>query len=338
MILSVQKKASRFSLKLFLYFYIIFFFSGCEVLSTTKQIETPLLDKNNYIQFVSLETEQTAQTIEKTQFEWQELYKGIEFCTFFDKSSSSVCNAVKIKLDTQNLKIIASNPVEPFYNNLTSIFKGETTRKFAKNNNAIVAVNATPFNYPAGRLSNKRTLAGIYAVNDIIYARKAGNYAALVFYQDKHGKFFAKVLDSQNDFEPNDSTRFAFGGFWALIKNNDIIKFDSKQKEPRSAAGIINNGRTLILLAIDKSNFTSKGATFNETSSILYNLGAEEAIMLDGGSSSSLVIDGKQISKAFPHVEVALSFGFVFDEPNDKPKTDESELKESKLDKSEIKP
>ena len=49
---------------------------------------------------------------------------------------------------------------------------------------------------------------------------------------------------------------------------------------------------------------TSKGATFNETSSILLRLGATEAIMLDGGSSSSLVIKGKQISKTFPLCQV----------------------------------
>jgi len=196
----------------------------------------------------------------------------------------------------------------------TSIFKAETTKKFAIRNNAFVAINATPFNYPSGRASKKRTLAGVFAADDIILAPRAGRYAALIFDTDENNNLSARIIDSQNDFEPDSSTKFAFGGFWTLLKEGEIIPFKSQQKEPRSAVGILDDGKTLILIAIDKSGIASKGATFNETSSILLKLGATEAIMLDGGSSSSLIINGKQVSKTFPHVEVALSFGFSLKE------------------------
>ena len=306
MILSVHKKASGFSLKLFLSICITILFSNCVVLSPAEQ--------TNVSQTENSSTKESVIPIAETQFNWKEVAEGIMHCSFFDETSHSLCNAVKINLDTPNINLISSRPIEEAADGGTSIFRAETTKKFAQRNGAIVAVNATPFNYPSGRASKKRTIAGVYAINDKILAPQAGRYAALIFEADDNEKLTASILDTQNDFEPNSSTRFAFGGFWTILRDGEIIMFKSKQKEPRTAAGILDNGKTLILLAIDKSGSTSKGATFNETSSILLKLGAKEAIMLDGGSSSSLIINGRQISKTFPHVEVALSFGFLLNE------------------------
>ena len=315
MILSVHKKASGFSLKLFLSICITILFSNCVVLSPAEQSESVASQQKNQNQVAELVSSKAEETAENADaFNWNEIVDGIECCSFFDETSHSRCNAVKINLNTPGIKLIASTPSEKTADGETSIFKAETTRKFAQHSGAVVAINATPFNYPSGRVSRKRTIAGVYAINDKILAPKAGRYAALIFAADKNEKLSASVIDTQNDFEPNESTRFAFGGFWTILKDGEIILFKSQQKEPRSAAGILDCGKTLILLAIDKSGTTSKGATFNETSSILLRLGATEAIMLDGGSSSSLVINGKQISKTFPHVEVALSFGFLLED------------------------
>ncbi|MBO7136550.1 MAG: phosphodiester glycosidase family protein [Spirochaetaceae bacterium] len=289
-------------MKLFLSICITILFSNCVVLSPAEQA--------NASQSENSSTNEAVVSIAENQFNWEEIAEGIKHCSFFDETSHSRCNAVKINLDTPNINLIASRPVEEVTDGGTSVFKAETTKKFAQRNSAIVAVNATPFNYPSGRASKKRTIAGVYAINDKILAPRAGRYAALIFAADNNEKLTASILDTQNDFEPDSTTRFAFGGFWTLLKDGRIIMFKSQQKEPRTAAGILDNGKTLILLAIDKSGSTSKGATFNETSSILLKLGATEAIMLDGGSSSSLIINGRQISKTFPHVEVALSFGF----------------------------
>lgn len=311
MILSVHKKASGFSLKLFFSILITILFSNCVTVSPAEQSANNLTqvdsNPNNINSKNDLVTESYTQN---TSFEWIKISEGIFHCSFFDEASHSICNAVKINLQTPNISLISSKPVEQLDDG-TYVFEAETTKHFAKKNKAIIAVNSTPFNYPSGRLSDQRTLAGIYAVNDKIYAPKAGRYSALIFTADNNEKLSASIIDSQNEFETDASSRFAFGGFWTLIRNSQIISFDSKQKEPRSAAGLCDNGKTLFIISIDKTGITSKGATFNETSSILKRLGAQDGIMLDGGSSSSLIINGKQISKTFPHVEVALSFGFV---------------------------
>ena len=294
-------------MKLFLSICITILFSNCVVLSPAEQANASQTEKSS--------TNEAVVSIAESQFNWVEVAEGIEHCSFFDETSHSMCNAVRINLNTPNINLISSIPIEEAVDGGTSIFKAETTKKFAQRNGSIVAINATPFNYPSGRISNKRTLAGVFAAGNIILAPKAGRYAALIFDSDGNKNLSARIIDSQNDFEPDSSTKFAFGGFWSLLKEGEIIPFKSQQKEPRSAAGILDGGKTLILLAIDKSGIASKGATFNETSSILLKLGATEAIMLDGGSSSSLVINGKQISKTFPHVEVALSFGFQLKDP-----------------------
>ncbi len=65
----------------------------------------------------------------------------------------------------------------------------------------------------------------------------------------------------------------------------------SRQRHPRSALGWSRDGRTLALVVVDGRSSRSAGATTPELALILRDLGAWEAVRLDGGGSSTLVID-----------------------------------------------
>ncbi|HET7143505.1 MAG TPA: phosphodiester glycosidase family protein, partial [Anaerolineales bacterium] len=57
--------------------------------------------------------------------------------------------------------------------------------------------------------------------------------------------------------------------------------------------GINHNGRWLYLVVVDgRQPFYSTGATYKELADILLDLGADEAMALDGGGSSTMVIQG----------------------------------------------
>jgi exopolysaccharide biosynthesis protein len=60
---------------------------------------------------------------------------------------------------------------------------------------------------------------------------------------------------------------------------------------PRTALGVDRDGR-LILLVIDGRQPASRGATLEETATIIRELGAMRAMNLDGGGSSALVVAG----------------------------------------------
>jgi hypothetical protein len=81
-------------------------------------------------------------------------------------------------------------------------------------------------------------------------------------------------------------------GFYALLidgRNNGGMK----DRHPRSAVGISRNGLYLILMAIDgRQPGYSEGASTGETAEWIRKLGAFNALNLDGGGSTALVIEG----------------------------------------------
>lgn len=92
--------------------------------------------------------------------------------------------------------------------------------------------------------------------------------------------------------------RQAVGGFPLLVRDSVIVPgVDSagaasfRGVNPRTAAGYAANGRRLLLVVIDgRQAGYSVGTTTRETAALLRDLGAREAINLDGGGSTAMVI------------------------------------------------
>ncbi len=98
--------------------------------------------------------------------------------------------------------------------------------------------------------------------------------------------------------------KIAVGGGPVLIQNNEIsisnneeLKFAGKaisDKHPRTAMGYLENGQLIILVIQGRLPNISEGATLIQEAKILKDLGCKEAINLDGGGSSCLLINGKE--------------------------------------------
>lgn len=67
-------------------------------------------------------------------------------------------------------------------------------------------------------------------------------------------------------------------------------------RAPRTAAGLTRDGKVL-LLTIDGRSNGSVGATIREEARYIAALGAREAINLDGGGSSTMVVKGRVINR-----------------------------------------
>ena len=70
------------------------------------------------------------------------------------------------------------------------------------------------------------------------------------------------------------------------------------RSHPRTAVGLDAEGRHLLLLVIDgRKSGRSEGATLVELAEWLLHLGAHEALNLDGGGSTTLVLeqDGRKV-------------------------------------------
>jgi hypothetical protein len=87
----------------------------------------------------------------------------------------------------------------------------------------------------------------------------------------------------------------ALSGDRMLIQGGNIIPdLDNTEIDPRTAIGVNHNGRYIYLVVVDgRQPFYSTGATFAELSELLKNIGASYAMSLDGGGSSTMVIEGE---------------------------------------------
>ncbi|SRR5258706_4869888 len=84
------------------------------------------------------------------------------------------------------------------------------------------------------------------------------------------------------------------------ITNNEELKFAGKaidDKHPRTTMGYTKDNKLVILLIQGRFPGTAEGATLTQEAQILKDLGCWEALNLDGGGSSCLLINGKETVK-----------------------------------------
>ncbi|MER7161964.1 phosphodiester glycosidase family protein, partial [Streptomyces lydicus] len=86
--------------------------------------------------------------------------------------------------------------------------------------------------------------------------------------------------------------RFAVGGFPIVRDAEPVAGLDTVAVAVRTSAGIADGGRVLYLMALDGAHGEGQtGLTVRELADLMAELGAREAMDLDGGGSSTLVTD-----------------------------------------------
>ena len=84
------------------------------------------------------------------------------------------------------------------------------------------------------------------------------------------------------------------------ITNNDELKFAGKaidDKHPRTAMGYTKDNKLIILVVQGRFPGVAEGATLGHEAKILQDLGCWEALNLDGGGSSCMLVNGKETIK-----------------------------------------
>ncbi|GAA1914614.1 hypothetical protein GCM10009837_44220 [Streptomyces durmitorensis] len=92
--------------------------------------------------------------------------------------------------------------------------------------------------------------------------------------------------------------RFALGGYPVLRGGAPLPGLDAVTPAVRTAAGISDGGRRLLLLSLDGSPEFRTGLTIAEVARTLTELGAQDGFSLDGGGSSTLVSSATLVAKA----------------------------------------
>ncbi|MGK5627279.1 phosphodiester glycosidase family protein [Streptomyces sp. URMC 123] len=83
---------------------------------------------------------------------------------------------------------------------------------------------------------------------------------------------------------------FAVGGYPIVRGGRPLDGVDDRTAALRTAAGLSEDGRRLLLLALDGSVPHRPGLTVAELAAVMVDLGAAHAVNLDGGGSSTLAV------------------------------------------------
>jgi len=84
------------------------------------------------------------------------------------------------------------------------------------------------------------------------------------------------------------------------ITNNEELKFAGKaidDKHPRTAMGYTRDNKLIILVIEGRNPGKAEGATLTQEAQIFKDLGCWEALNLDGGGSSCMLVNGKETIK-----------------------------------------
>lgn len=169
---------------------------------------------------------------------------------------------------------------------------GNLITKFAEDNHALVAINASGF-VDEGRHGNGGKVMGSMVLDGVEYGNPISSMKFFGFKQDN--KLYIENYNAQTIGEYK----------WAVQFSPALIVDGSKYVQgtfgyglqPRTAVGQTLSGEFLMLIVDGRQVGHSIGATVNDVAEIMLRHKAYQAMNLDGGSSSIMNYRGKTISK-----------------------------------------
>jgi hypothetical protein len=175
----------------------------------------------------------------------------------------------------------------------------QTTSAVLQANQLQVAINAgffspfyeeTPWNY-APRSGQPVTIVGRSIRDGQTYSRAPESFPVLCFYAQNAPRL-AQIVQGK---EACPGARQAIAGNRFLLRGGEAYKngdAEGKRPYPRTAVAIDRAGRKLWLLIADgKQPGYSHGASLPELTALAQELGATDAINLDGGGSTTVVAE-----------------------------------------------
>jgi len=212
---------------------------------------------------------------------WKPIFRGVEMCEGTSQIPRPLrVHAVRVDLREPTIDFL----VTPRIGNGTNAWGGRTTSEFLSEFKCQVAINGSFFDVFAKHRGDPMHVEGLSVSRGNVYISRHSRDALLISTNHR-----AWIVQSPREA---DGAYNAVSGYRCLLidgKNNGTMI----PRHPRSAVGVSRNGRYLILMAIDgRQPDYSEGVGTAEAAEWMRKLGAYNALNLDGGGSTALVIEG----------------------------------------------
>ncbi|HVK97921.1 MAG TPA: phosphodiester glycosidase family protein [Flavisolibacter sp.] len=262
----------------------LFIFSGCEKKPITIP-DSPVFQKYTYasplskkiVDRVSLVKTVVADTLVT-------LAPGVTQTTlnYLDYSDKPMrLFILEVDLNNPRIKIKAGTP-----NNANTYGRQTVTdiaiRSDAPNNRVIAAVNGDYFNPTTGEPQS------ILYKNGVAIKPVSALCALCTFLSiDKQGN--PMIVSKDMTIDPT-TIQDAVGGFHWLIRNGQRVTQGDPSIEPRTAVGVTTDKKVYFVVIDGRLATYSNGMNFGQLSHVFFALGVKDAINMDGGGSSTLVV------------------------------------------------
>lgn len=219
---------------------------------------------------------------------WKPIFRGVEMCeTSTDTPRPLQIRAVRVHLrdPTVDFLVTPSNGDEP------QDCAARTTSEFLTEFKCQVAINGSFFGPFAKAKGDPQDVVGLSLSRGDRYS-PPNKWDALLISKDRRVWIDVSPIDASRAYNGLSGHRALLIDGRVALDPNDKSSIVTRT-HPRSAAGISEDGRYLILMTIDgRQPGYSEGTTLAETAEWIGKLGAHDALNLDGGGSTTLVMAG----------------------------------------------
>lgn len=217
-----------------------------------------------------------------------ELFDGvIYYRRFHFQPRMLIAHIITVELDTPGLQFL----VTPGNLNEELPLKAMTTSEFAKKFDVQIAINGDGFTpwYTRGFFNYYPHPGDGVSPNGIAISQ--GN----MYHEGGNQPSIYITSSNKVSFSPPGEERIfnALSGDRMIVENRqEIPGLDDDIPAPRTAIGLNGEGNKLVIVVVDgRQPFYSQGATMSELAEIMLIYGADIAMNLDGGGSTTLVAE-----------------------------------------------
>ena len=219
----------------------------------------------------------------------QNVFKGVTYYRTVRTSPRTVISHI-LEIDTRTAEALRFLVTPPLRDTVPQLCTRKTS-EFLDQNDMQIAVNGDgyfyldPTTYPPQAYCSSGDpirLMGFAASRGKVYSPAAPGHPILYINQRNE-----ITIDA-----PKGKVYNAISGDRMLVsKGKKVAGLDAQILNPRTAVGINQNGRWFYLIVVDGRE-ASSGVTFSQLADLFISYGVYHAMALDGGGSSTMVIEG----------------------------------------------
>jgi len=228
---------------------------------------------------------------------WTPIYRGVAYAVGFAGPGDPCVQKVHaIRIDTQarGLRFVTSPRCDNWAPNERET-RRQTTREFLAETGCQVAINGDFYAIGSPGVTN---LTGL-AISEGHLVSPPARTDSLLIDRQNHARF--EFTTQHTDLR----------GVWTAVSGrgrmlvDGVVKETWPQRNPRTAVGLSRDGRYVYLVTLDgRQKGISEGAGTGELGQWMLRFGAWNALNLDGGGSTTLVLPGASGSAAVLNVPV----------------------------------